>query len=87
MNNPRSRNPTGGDDPRSKYRKGCVLFDTDPQEQSRLMEQGEELRLAVTRGNLERVHAILDSGELLSTLFGFSTLFGPITLVPLVLSQ
>ncbi len=45
------------------------------------MEQGEELRLAVTRGNLERVHAILDSGELLSTLFG------PITLVPLVLSQ
>ncbi len=81
MNNPRSRNPTGGDDPRSKYRKGCVLFDTDPQEQSRLMEQGEELRLAVTRGNLERVHAILDSGELLSTLFG------PITLVLLVLSQ
>ncbi len=32
MNNPRSRNPTGGDDPRSKYRKGCILFDTDPQE-------------------------------------------------------
>ena len=68
MNNPRSRNPTGGDNPRSKYRKGCVLFDTDPQEQSRLMEQGEELRLAVTRGNLERVHAILDSGEQFSTV-------------------
>ncbi|XP_064399386.1 ankyrin repeat, SAM and basic leucine zipper domain-containing protein 1-like isoform X2 [Halichondria panicea] len=26
------------------------------------MEQGEELRLAVTKGNLKRVHAILDSG-------------------------
>ena len=34
------------------------------------MEQGEELRLAVTKGNLKRVHAILDSGELLIHCLG-----------------
>ncbi len=55
-----------GDDVRSKQRSGCGLIDMDPQEQSRQLEQGEELRLAVIRGNVERVKDILDSGKLLN---------------------
>ncbi len=59
----RSRSSFAGDDVRSKVKSGCGLIDMDPQEQSRQLEQGEELRLAVTRGNVERVKDILDSGK------------------------
>ena len=51
---------------RSKYKKGRGSVGTElriPQEQSHVMEKGEELRVAISRGNVERVKAVMDSGE------------------------
>ena len=51
---------------RSKYKRGYGSVSTrscDPQEQSQVMEKGEELRVAISRGNVKRVKSILDSGK------------------------
>ena len=53
---------------RSKYKKGSGSTDEsshDPHEQSRMLEKGEELKVAISRGNVERVMEILDGGRYL----------------------